>query len=517
MALPSEKLADSLKQLQQLQNQGIVAIQSSDLSRTHRDRLVKSGFLKNVIKGWYIPTRPDELPGESTSWYASFWRFCTAYLDKRYKKKWCLSPEQSLALHAGNWTVPKQLLVRSPEGNNNLIKLPHDTALIDSKALLPKISQMTELNGIRVYTIPAALVACAPSTFINQATDMQALLMSERDESDVLREILQGGHSSIAGRLAGAFHHCGQKRIAKHILTTMHGLGYDVRETNPFEHTTPTLFNSLVRSPRVMRMNVQWAEMRQSVIELFPSSPGKVRAKKKYVKQVDEAYLNDAYHSLSIEGYQVSSELIKRVQSGQWDPDNQIKDVDHRNALAARGYWQAFQQVRQSIERVLANENPGAVAYEDHAIWYRQLFDPSVTAGILQPGDLAGYRRAQVYIRRSMHVPPSIDAVRELMPAFFELLKNENHPGVRVVLGHFFFVNIHPYMDGNGRIGRFLMNVMLAAGGYPWVVVPVTLRQKYMSSLESASVEQDIRPFTKLIANLLKDLMDGKPQPSVPE
>jgi len=39
-----------------------------------------------------------------------------------------------------------------------------------------------------------------------------------------------------------------------------------------------------------------------------------------------------------------------------------------------------------------------------------------------------------------------------------------------MVLGHFVFVYIHPYLDGNGRIGRFLMNLMLAAGGYPWTV-----------------------------------------------
>jgi Fic family protein len=43
---------------------------------------------------------------------------------------------------------------------------------------------------------------------------------------------------------------------------------------------------------------------------------------------------------------------------------------------------------------------------------------------------------------------------------------------VRVVLGHFVFVYIHPYIDGNGRMGRFLMNLMLASGGYPWAVIP---------------------------------------------
>jgi Fic family protein len=59
------------------------------------------------------------------------------------------------------------------------------------------------------------------------------------------------------------------------------------------------------------------------------------------------------------------------------------------------------------------------------------------------------------------------------MPAFFDHLREEEHPGVRTVLGHWVFVYIHPYLDGNGRMGRFLMNVMLASGGYPWTVVPV--------------------------------------------
>ena len=58
-------------------------------------------------------------------------------------------------------------------------------------------------------------------------------------------------------------------------------------------------------------------------------------------------------------------------------------------------------------------------------------------------------------------------------------------------------------MNGNGRIGCFLMNVMLAADGYPWIVIPVEQRTKYMATLEEASVKQDIKPFTKFLANLL--------------
>ncbi|MBW2117765.1 MAG: Fic family protein [Deltaproteobacteria bacterium] len=83
------------------------------------------------------------------------------------------------------------------------------------------------------------------------------------------------------------------------------------------------------------------------------------------------------------------------------------------------------------------------------------------------------------------------------MPAFFDLLREEPEPSVRVVLGHFVFVYIHPYMDGNGRIERFLMNVMLAAGGYPWTVIPLKKRDDYMAVLKSGSVEQDITPLVE--------------------
>jgi Fic family protein len=67
----------------------------------------------------------------------------------------------------------------------------------------------------------------------------------------------------------------------------------------------------------------------------------------------------------------------------------------------------------------------------DHAIWYRELFSPSVKAGLIAASDLAGYRNQPVYIRKSMHLPPRYETVRDLMPAFFTLLKDEKEPGVR--------------------------------------------------------------------------------------
>jgi fido (protein-threonine AMPylation protein) len=518
MATPSEKLAESLEILHGLQNaNGAAAIRAKDMTRTHRERLLVNGFLQEIIKGWYIPSRHDEVKGESTAWYASFWRFAEVYLETRFDKDWSLSPEQSLSLHGGNWTVPRQLAVRSPKGKNNVTKLPHGTSLLDLKAALPATADRDQKHGLRIYSLESALIECSPKYFSSHATDVRAALAMIRDASALLAKLLEGGHSTIAGRLAGAFRNSGRDRIADEITKTMSAAGYTVRETDPFDDRPYLALPSLETSPYVNRIRLLWQKMREPVIERFPKAPGVPRNVGAYMKRVEEAYVTDAYHSLSIEGYRVTTDLIQRVRSGSWNPEANQQDRDERSAMAARGYWQAYQVVEKSIGRVLKGENPGVVAEEDHRTWYREMFAPSVTAGLLKPADLAGYRNGQVYIRQSMHVPLNRDAVRDAMPAFFDLLTEETDPAARVVIGHFVFVYIHPYMDGNGRMGRFLMNLMMAAGGYPWTVIPLAERKGYMESLEKASVGEDIGPFAGFLSGLVKKRLAGEPLPEVPK
>ncbi len=503
MASPSEKLAQSLLILQQHQDQGRMALQASDLGRTHRERLLKNGFIKEVMKGWYIPARPDEPAGESTSWYAAFWGFCASYLSARFAEEWCFSPEQSINLHIGNWNVSPQLLVRSPKAGNKPIGLLHGTSIFDTRLEIPSAADTVRINGLRVYCLPAALLGCSAAQFAARPSEMRSALAMVTDASDLLNRLLAGGHSLIAGRLAGAFRNIGRERVADDIMATMQAAGYTLTENDPFTEPSRWVFGLRDTSAYVNRLRMMWANMREDVLQVFPPAPGVPQNASGYLKQVEEIYASDAYNSLSIEGYKVSAALIEKVRSGNWNPDKDADDQDQRNALAARGYWLAFQCVRQSIERVLGGENAGAVADQDHGAWYRELFAPSVIAGLLKATDLAGYRNGPVYIRRSMHTPPSKEAVREMMPAFFELLQQEAEAAVRVVLGHFMLVYMHPYIDGNGRIGRFLMNLMLASGGYPWIVVPLERRQDYMVALESASVDANIKPFAELLAGLL--------------
>ncbi len=395
--------------------------------------------------------------------------------------------------------------------------LPHGTSLLDVRAAVPEEKDIEERDGPRLFSLPAALIASSPALFEHNPTDARAALATIRDASEVLNRLLEGRHSKIAGRLAGAFRNIGRDRIADDIVNTMRAAGYDVREQDPFANRINLVLPRREASPYASRIRLMWQQMRGPVVERFPASPGQPNDIDAYLKHVQEVYVTDAYHSLSIEGYRVSPALIERVRSGAWKPDANEQDREHRNALAARGYWLAFQAVQKSLRRVLGGENAGAVAAEDHGAWYREMFAPSVSAGLLRAADLAGYRNAPVYIRRPMHVPPKSEAVRDAMPVFFEILAEESEPSVRVVLGHFIFVYIHPYMDGNGRIGRFLMNVMLAAGGYPWTVVPLERRDAYMAALEEASVRQNIVPCADFLAQLVEDGLRGKPVAKVPK
>ncbi|MEI8099267.1 MAG: hypothetical protein WCG74_10550 [Sediminibacterium sp.] len=93
MATPSEKLAASLDILKGLQNKGKIATKRSEFTRTHKDRLLKNGFISEVYSGWFIISSPENKEGDSTCWYSSYWKFCAKYLNYKYKNQWCMSAE----------------------------------------------------------------------------------------------------------------------------------------------------------------------------------------------------------------------------------------------------------------------------------------------------------------------------------------------------------------------------------------------------------------------------------------
>ena len=504
-------LAAALKTLKRLQEKHNGVIETSDIKRDEqRAVLVDTGFLRFVMKGWYICSSPSDNDGDTTAWYASFWPFVSGYLGKRFGKRYCLNPEASLMLHTGNTTVPRQVTCVMIDGGTSKLDLPFDTSLLvyPDKSRVPMAR--LEVRGLQVWPVAEALCLVGPSFFVNNPREAEIALATIRNASELLPTLLAGDKMvTAAGRLAAAFEFVKRPEEGERIQKAFAKLRITLKLVNPFELAEPTISTSKERSPYVLRLRSMWAGWRQDVINAFPPAPGLESQGAGYLAQIDERYVSDAYNSLSIEGYRVTDELIERVARGDWNPDGDAEHDKTRDALAARGYYQAFQSVKESIGKVLAKDNAGLVVKRDHHDWYAELFGPSVAAGIVEASQLAGYRRGPIFIRNSMHTPLPSEALLDSLEALWDMLEAESEACVRAVLGHHLFVFIHPYHDGNGRIGRFLMNTLLASGGYPWTVIRMSRRDAYMKALEAASVKGQITPLAEFIA---QEMREGFPE-----
>jgi hypothetical protein len=496
----SEKISAALMRIRGIvkENKAHV-IRSQQMRRADRELLVRTKWLQEIIKGWYLLVRPEDAAGESSTWYVNFWDFLRIYLNHHFGGDYCLSAENSIDLHTASTTIPRQVIAISSKGGGPQ-KLPFDTSIFvyPDRKNLPE--ERITINGINVMTLPLALCRISASYFQKNPKDAEIALRLVKTPSDLTQIILKYNFKSSAQRLIGAYDFLGNKELVDDLVRDFAELGWKLKGENPFTEDKPLLLSLRLQSPYVARILSLWREFRETVIKHFPKEKGIPKKPETYLAQVKELYEKDAYNSLSIEGYQVDEELIEKVQNNKWSPDFDDGDAQTRNALAARGYYEAFLEVKKSLESIFQKENPGKVIQKNLSRWYQKLFSSSARAGIIRELDLLGYRKGQVYIRGSRHVPLPKEALVDAMETLFDCLKNEKHAAVRAVLGHYIFVYIHPYMDGNGRIGRFLMNAMFASGGYPWTIIRAKNRREYLVALELAGVENNIEPFAKFIA-----------------
>ena len=492
-------LADALSKAKAASVNGVV--RSSEIDRATRERLVNAAFLTEVLRGWYLLTTPAGA-GTTTLWYENYWEFVAQYLADRFPEDgYCLSAESSLDVYSGQNIISHQLIVLTKKPSNHTVKLPHNTSILlysDEKNFPQNIGKKGAMNLI---PLPEAICRASATYFQNQSLNAEICLKLVPSVADISRVLLAMQSNTAASRIAGAYKRLGDDKKSDQIVQDMAASGHVIHPQDPFGNNSLFLSGlERLTSPYAGRIEAIWKKMRPFVVENFPPPPAP-RDAQSSLKIIEHLYKQDAYHSLSIEGYQVTEDLIKKIKENAWSPDTDKSDSEQRDALAAKGYYQAFKSVTASVRKALSGSTPGKVFSEDLQTWYRDLFTPSVQAGFVKASDLAGYRNSQVYIRSSRHVPPPRGAVLDSMDALERLLSTEENAGVRAVLGHFIFVFIHPYMDGNGRIGRFLMNLMLVSGGYNWTVIRTSERARYMASLEEASANGNIEDFAKFVAS----------------
>ncbi|MCZ4310157.1 Fic family protein [Vibrio pomeroyi] len=506
-----QKLAEALKTAS---NSAIGNVLSSkSLGEKQRTLLVKEGFLKKIIQGWYLLDADilTEKTGDSALWYESIWSFIDQYIKDRFSDElveqgYWLSPELSLDLHTASNALPKQVVVYVPGASPRAIDLPNGMNLLIMSSKIQPYQVVTLHGCIQAHSVESALAETVPTTYRTNPLSIQ-LALDMADPGEVQKAILHSNNVSSGNRLIGAYKAIGMKLESRNLTTVMKSAGYEgVNSVNPFEVEPYVLGGNRGEAPSAKRVRALWKVMREDVQKVFADHPP---AHNFFDKDIDETlseikslYVNDAYNSLSIEGYKVTRELIEKVSNGDWSPETVAQDKAQKDALAARGYFDAFGRVKDLLSEAHEEGDDPDLEFlvgVGMTEWYTALFRPCVTAGIIEEAELAGYRKGPIYIRTSMHVPPASEQLMDAMDALKSLIANEPNYAVKAVLGHFLTGYIHAFPDGNGRTARFLMNFLFVLGGYDWVVIKHENRAQYLAALESASVEGNVRSFAQFV------------------
>jgi Fic family protein len=286
------------------------------------------------------------------------------------------------------------------------------------------------------------------------------------------------------GRIATAFHRTRPSRTHTRV-------GRDL-VVPPYIAAQPSL-----REPWLDRFRAKLARGAEVTTEIVRTSgldlsPTRIRD---VLREARSTKADDTYHSTTIEGYRVTHEHVRAVLAGAAldSPDR----AETERLMALKGYSQAFERTLSSI-----GEAAGGVQVSEALVLdlFVELWGPSVDAGIMTAADLRGWRQAPVYIRGSDYVPPAPGKVPQLMRVWADAVNTlDMDPVSRAAVAHWAFVHVHPFMDGNGRLSRLLMNLLLCSAGLPWTIIRAEERREYFGALEAAHVREDYAPFARFI------------------
>lgn len=121
------------------------------------------------------------------------------------------------------------------------------------------------------------------------------------------------------------------------------------------------------------------------------------------------------------------------------------------------------------------------------------------------------YRKEQVFLSGAKHTPPAHYVIQEKMEQIMNWYHHEGihlHPVERGAMLHAFFVGIHPFIDGNGRTARLLLNLELMKDGFPPVIIKVENRLVYYEVLDQAHTTEDYSDFIALVEHEVEDSLD---------
>lgn len=200
------------------------------------------------------------------------------------------------------------------------------------------------------------------------------------------------------------------------------------------------------------------------------------------------------YHSNAIEGNTLTLSETKVVLEGITVGGKKLREhfevINHKEAILY-------------IEEIVKN-------HEELSEWQIKNIHSIVLKGIL-PENAGVYRKENVFISGAEHIPPEYMQVPGQMTELIEWYLGEDqnlHAVERAAILHSQFVKIHPFVDGNGRTARLLLNLELMKGGYVPIVIKKEERVTYYNALGTSQVNGEHSLFINFVAQILDGTLD---------
>ncbi|MDR3156128.1 MAG: Fic family protein [Holosporaceae bacterium] len=198
------------------------------------------------------------------------------------------------------------------------------------------------------------------------------------------------------------------------------------------------------------------------------------------------------YTSNNIEGNTLTrAETALTVEEGFTSGSKPIKDY-----LEAKNHAEAFDYIVSLV-------NQGKVNYEDVILKIH-----SIILNGIDDNNRGRYRNVRVRIAGSDVVLPNPLKVPDLMKNFTEKLDKKPDSILKAFEAHYKLVEIHPFIDGNGRTARLLMNLILMRAGYLPTVIATIERKRYIASINFRNTKGDVIGYYKYMLRVLKKSLD---------
>ncbi|MCL5773106.1 MAG: Fic family protein [Firmicutes bacterium] len=461
--------------------------------------LLKEKLISRIARGCYLLKKPEDLIEEVFP--IAYWEAVEVILS-RYT--WSIRGISALLILNGDQIVQKQLLVETKEKTNWKLRLTEGLiiSLIYSSSFDERLVKRIRIAGRNIQVdVPEKVLI---DTCKIKSKELENFIAGTHFDLRTLEALYAGNPKPVIfRRLADIAKDAGRLDLVKDIEKII--------ETHTYYHIGKpsdiiSKQSAILTPPWVVRQEQQLQEYEKAIEKHFHQKIKKIKkhSLNQLLAPAKEHKKYDTYHSTTLEGYRITPEEVDALLSGIIPKDKKTSKnkylEDTKNRMAILGYSEAFDFIISKIQKDFAKANLNQELIKDT---YYHLFKPSADAGIIDYLTLVKYRNAPAFIRGTSYVPPAYEKLPELMTNYESSINKVKNPLIKAILAHYFFVTVHPYLDGNGRTGRILMNYLLLTSGYHWITIRADQRAEYFEALRKGQVDNNILPFGKFLIDML--------------